>query len=78
MNWKIITWYTGVTLLLVAALMAVSGLIACNTPGDESRAPLLLSAFLTGTIGSESLFTIDQGQEKTVRVTGSPSGKGTA
>ena len=51
MNWKIITWYTGVSLLIVAALMAVSGFIAWGTPGDESRAPLLLSAFLTGVTG---------------------------
>ena len=51
MNWKIIAWYTGVSLLLVAALMSVSGIIALFTPGDESRVPLLLSAFLTGTVG---------------------------
>lgn len=51
MNWKIITWYVGVSLLLVAALMTVSGIIACYTPGDESRIPLLFSAFLTGTVG---------------------------
>ena len=51
MNWKIITWYIGVSLLLVAALMTVSGIIACYTPGDESRIPLLFSAFLTGTVG---------------------------
>ena len=51
MNWKIITWYIGVSLLLVAALMTVSGIIACYTPGDESRIPLLLSAYLTGTLG---------------------------
>lgn len=68
MNWKIITWYTGVTLLLVAALMAVSGLIACNTPGDESRAPLLLSAFLTGTIGIYPiLFVKTKGHRLTFR-----------
>lgn len=51
MNWKIITWYIGVSMLLVAALMAISGLIACLTPGDASRIPLLFSAFLTGTVG---------------------------
>ena len=51
MNWKIITWHIGVSMLLVAALMAVSGLFACLTPGDASRIPLLFSAFLTGTVG---------------------------
>lgn len=51
MNWKIISWYTGVSLLLVAALMAVSGLIALFTPGDESRIPLIFSSLLTGTVG---------------------------
>ena len=28
MNWKVITWYIGVSLLLVAALMTISGVIA--------------------------------------------------
>ena len=51
MNWKVITWYIGISLLLVAALMTVSGVIACFTPGDESRIPLLFSAFLTGLVG---------------------------
>ena len=51
MNWKIITWYIGISLLLVAALMAVSSLVACLTPGDESRLPLLYSAFITGLVG---------------------------
>ena len=51
MNWKVITWFIGVSLLLVAALMTVSWLVACNTPGDQSRLPLFLSAFLTGTVG---------------------------
>ena len=51
MNWKIITWYVGLSLLLVAALMVVSWFIACQTPGDESRDPLLISALLTGTTG---------------------------
>lgn len=37
-----------------------------NVSSSRVRA---FSSFLTGTIGSESLFTIDQGQEKTVRVT---------
>jgi trk system potassium uptake protein TrkH len=51
MNWRIITWFIGISLLLVAALMGVSGVIALCTPGDESRVPLLFSAYLTGTVG---------------------------
>jgi len=51
MDSKIITWYIGVSLLLAAGLMAVSGVLACFTPGDESRIPLLYSAFITGTVG---------------------------
>ena len=51
MNWKIITWYTGISLLFVAILMTISGFVACFTPGDESRVPLLYSAFLTGLVG---------------------------
>ena len=31
MNWKIITWYIGISLLLIAALMSVSGIIAFMT-----------------------------------------------
>ena len=58
MNWKIITWYIGVSLLLVSVLMTVSGIIACLTPGDESRLPLLTSAFLTGTLGIFPLFFV--------------------
>ncbi len=64
MNWKIITWYVGVSLLLVAALMAVSGLIACFTPGDESRMPLILSSFLTGTVGFYPLLFVRKGRHK--------------
>lgn len=51
MNGRIITWYISISLLLVATLMAVSGVIASSTPGDESRLPLLFSAFLTGIVG---------------------------
>jgi trk system potassium uptake protein TrkH len=36
---------------MVAALMAVSWMVACFTPGDDSRTPLFLSALLTGTVG---------------------------
>ena len=64
MNWKIITWYIGVSLLLVATLMAVSGIIACCTPGDESRVPLLFSAYLTGTIGIFPLIFVRKGHHR--------------
>ena len=64
MNWKIITWYMGVSLLLVATLMTVSGIIALCTPGDESQIPLLFSAFLTGTVGFYSLIFVRKGQHK--------------
>ncbi len=62
MNWKVITWFIGVSLLLVAALMTVSWLVACNTPGDESRVPLFLSAFLTGTVGFYPLIFVRKGK----------------
>ena len=64
MNGKIITWYMGVSLLLVAALMTVSGIIALCTPGDESQIPLLFSAFLTGTIGFYPLIFVRKGQHR--------------
>lgn len=64
MNGKIITWYIGVSLLLVAALMTVSGIIAFYTPGDESRVPLLFSAFLTGTVGFYPLIFVKKGQHR--------------
>ena len=51
MNWKIITWYIGISLMLVTALMAVSGIIAVFTPEDDSWLPLLYSAFITGIVG---------------------------
>lgn len=62
MNWKIITWYTGVSLLLVATLMTVSGIIALCTAGDESWIPLLYSAFLTGTAGMYPLIFVRRGR----------------
>lgn len=62
MNWRLITWYFGVSLLLVAALMTVSGIVACCTPGDESRMPLLFSAYLTGTVGFFPLIFVRKSQ----------------
>lgn len=62
MNWKLITWYFGVSLLLVAALMTLSGIVACCTAGDESRTPLLFSAYLTGTVGFFPLIFVRKSQ----------------
>lgn len=62
MNWRLITWYFGVSLLLVAALMTLSGIVACCTTGDESRTPLLFSAYLTGTVGFFSLIFVRKSQ----------------
>ena len=64
MNWKIITWYISVSLLLVAALMTVSGIVACFTPGDGSRTPLLFSALLTGIMGLYPLIFVRKGHNK--------------
>jgi len=64
MNKKIILWYIGYSLLFVSALMAVSGIIACFTPGDESRTQLLLSAFLTGIVGIFPLIFVRKHQHR--------------
>ena len=64
MNWKVIIWDIGVSLLLVAALMTVSGIVACLTPGDDSRIPLLLSAFLTGIMGFYPLIFVRKGRHR--------------
>jgi trk system potassium uptake protein TrkH len=64
MNWRLITWYIGVSLLLVAALMTVSGIVACCTPGDTSRTPLLFSAYLTGTVGIVPLIFVRKGHNR--------------
>lgn len=64
MNWKTITWYIGVSLLLVAALMTLSGIIAWATPGDDSRVALLLSAFFTGIVGVYPLIFVRKGQHR--------------
>ena len=64
MNWRVITWYIGVSLLLVAALMTVSGIVACCTVGDESRTPLLFSAYLTATVGFFPLIFVRKGHHR--------------
>ena len=58
MNAKTITRYVGIALLLVSALMTVSGIIACYTPGDNSRIPLFFSALVTGVVGIYPLIFI--------------------
>ena len=63
MNWKLITWYIGISLVFVALLMAVAGIVACCTPGDESRIPLLYSAFITGLVGFFPLIFVRHGRE---------------
>ena len=62
-NWKIITWYIGISLQFVAILMAISGIVACLTPGDESRIPLLYSAFITGIAGFYPLIFVRHGRQ---------------
>ncbi len=64
MNWRVITWYIGISLLLAAALMTVSGIVACCTSGDTSRNPLLFSAYVTGTAGFFPLIFVRKGQHK--------------
>ena len=64
MNWNIITWHVGISLLLVSALMTIAGLIACFTPGDDSWAILLFSAILTGCVGFFPLIFVRKGQQR--------------
>ena len=64
MNWNIITWHVGISLLLVAALMAIAGFIACFTPGDDSWPFLLLSAILTGSVGFFPLIFVRKGRQR--------------
>ena len=47
--------------MLVAALMALSGVVACFTPGDVSRVPLFYSAFITGITGFFPLIFVRKG-----------------
>ena len=60
MNWRVIIWYIGVSLLFVAALMIVSGIIAFCTPCDDSGIPLMLAASLTGSAGFFPLIFISK------------------
>ena len=58
MNSRVISWYIGMSLLLISALMAVSSVIAFLTPGDESRIPLLYSTVITALSGSFPLIFV--------------------
>lgn len=51
-------------MLFVATLMAVSGIIAICTPGDDSCVPLLFSAYLTGTVGIFPLIFVRKERHK--------------
>ena len=64
MNWNIITWHVGISLLLVAALMTIAGLIACFAPGDDSWPFLLFSAIITGCVGFFPLIFVRKGQQR--------------
>ena len=64
MNWKVISWFIGISLVFVSALMLVSGIIAVVTPGDESRMPLLFSAFLTCITGVYPLIIVRKGKHR--------------
>ena len=61
MNTKLIVFYIGVSLLLVSALMGVSGIIAWSTPGDNSRLPLFYSALVTLITGVFPLLFVRRG-----------------
>lgn len=64
MNWRIIIWYISISLLLVAGFMAVSGIIALCTPGDESWIFLVFSAFLTATVGGYPLIFVRKSRHR--------------
>lgn len=52
MRTRIIIRYVGISLLLVAVMMAISGVIAVLNDYDNSATPLIFSAFITFIIGS--------------------------
>ena len=64
MNIRIVSWYIGVSLLLVCALMTVSGIIACLTPDDPSAIFLFYSALITGLVGIFPLIYVRKGIHK--------------
>lgn len=64
MNLRIVSWYIGVSLLLVCALMLVSGIIAVLTPNDPSAIFLFYSALITGLVGIFPLIYVRKGKHK--------------
>lgn len=52
MNIRNILRYIGTSLLMVSALMLVSGLISLYYDGDDSMMPLFFSALITATVGA--------------------------
>ena len=64
MNTRIIAWYIGISLMLVAALMAISGIIAFVTEGDESRIPLLYGTVITLITGAFPLIFVRNHREE--------------
>ena len=64
MKWTIILFYIGATLLLLAAFMALSGIVACITAGDDSWISLLFSALVTGATGCFPFIFVRKGHHK--------------
>ena len=64
MSKRVILWYLGISMLFVSIMMAVSGIIAFLTPGDDSRIPLLYGTVITALIGAFPLIFIPKSKEK--------------
>ena len=64
MNPRIISYYIGISLLMVASLMALSAIVALLTPQDESLLPLLYSTAVTALAGSFPLIFVSKKAEK--------------
>ena len=64
MNLRIISYYIGISLLLVASLMAISAIVAVLSPGDESLVPLLYSAAVTALAGCFPLIFVSKKAER--------------
>ena len=60
MRWTVILRYIGTSLLMLAFLMAVSGLVAAMNGGDRSMVPLFYSAGVTFITGAYPLIFVRQ------------------
>ena len=58
MRFKIIHRYIGLSMLMVAALMAVSGIVSLTMDNEGSSVPLFFSAFVTALFGSFPLIFV--------------------